>query len=115
MFGEFTGDDPINPAPLFRWPGGYVWELQFTAYGSYQLFAFALEQGSRRQDVQTTAKLAPDERAAQPSSFVGFDLRHRLHARAARMAAIAWYPRSATPRTPAPLAGRCSIIWSSIL
>ncbi len=51
-FQEFVGADAPADRWRLRWPGGgYVWEPRFVAYGSYSLFAFALEENRRRQDV----------------------------------------------------------------
>jgi hypothetical protein len=53
LFAEFQGADPITVNPKLKWPGpnGYVWEPRFVGYGGLELFAFALEQDNRRQDV----------------------------------------------------------------
>lgn len=53
LFAEFQGTDPILIDPRLKWPGpnGYVWEPRFVGYGSLEMFAFALEQNNRRQDV----------------------------------------------------------------
>lgn len=51
-FQEFLGADPIYPWLGLQWFGseGYQWEPRFVAYGSYELFGIAFEQGHRRQD-----------------------------------------------------------------
>jgi hypothetical protein len=53
LFSEFQGADPIHIRPHLKWPGqgAYYWDVGFTAYGSYRLFGFALEENGRRQDV----------------------------------------------------------------
>lgn len=53
LFAEWQGADPIIVNPALKWPGpnGYVWEPRFVGFGSFELFAFALEQNSQRQDV----------------------------------------------------------------
>jgi len=50
-FSEFLGTGPPNGTHL-KWPGdnGYMWDVRFVGSGSYQLFGFALEENSQRQD-----------------------------------------------------------------
>ena len=51
-FQEFLGADAPQDWPRLTWPGGgYVWEPRIVGYGAYELFAFALEENSQRQDV----------------------------------------------------------------
>ncbi len=51
-FQEFLGADPVHDRPGMRWPGpGYAWEPRFVASGSYEVFAIALEENNRRQDL----------------------------------------------------------------
>ena len=51
-FSEFLGADPVQPGnPNWLLPSEYFSDPRFTAYGSYTLFGFAHEQGSRQQDV----------------------------------------------------------------
>ncbi|MBI3463954.1 MAG: hypothetical protein HY000_12985 [Planctomycetes bacterium] len=51
-FQKFLGADPINPRPGLKWFGeqGYQWEPRFVAYGSYELFGVALQEGDQRKD-----------------------------------------------------------------
>lgn len=53
LFSEFLGADPIFPyhPASWLWQSEYAWDRRFAAYGSYELFGFALQQGRGRQDV----------------------------------------------------------------
>ena len=49
--GEFLGTGPPAGTHL-KWFGdhGYMWDVRFVGSGSYELFGFAFEQNSQRQD-----------------------------------------------------------------
>ena len=51
-FQQFLGADPVHDRPRLHWPGlgGYAWEPRFVGYGSYELFAFAIEENNSRRD-----------------------------------------------------------------
>lgn len=50
-YSEFLGADPIFARGKWFGDNGYAWDLRFVGHGGYSLFAFALEQNNRRQDV----------------------------------------------------------------
>jgi hypothetical protein len=51
-FQEFLGPDPIDPRPGLKWFGedGFQWEPRFVAYGSYEIFGIAVDDGGQRTD-----------------------------------------------------------------
>ena len=50
-FAEFLGADPVFARGKWFGENAYAWEPRFVGYGGYSLFALALEQNSRRQDL----------------------------------------------------------------
>lgn len=50
-YSEFLGADPVFAGGKWFGENAYAWDPRFVGYGGYSLFAFALEQNNRRQDV----------------------------------------------------------------